>query len=245
MAELHTIKAQLYDNALTENPNDFIARVTSESSLGVADICHTAVKRGGADIAAPAMEHAVNLWLKEMAYRLCDGFAVNVGWFNVSAGIKGVFDSPNEKFNPDKHTVMFELHQGSLLRKELGNVQVEITGVAEASFSIAQVVDVKTGSVNDLLTPNRNLRISGTRLKIAGESDENGIYFINQETQARTKVDKTDIVTNNPSELIVVIPGELATGAYRLEVKTQFGGNSKQLLKESRTAFLDKVLSVG
>jgi hypothetical protein len=32
MAELHTIKAQLYDNALTENPNDFIARVTSERS---------------------------------------------------------------------------------------------------------------------------------------------------------------------------------------------------------------------
>jgi len=72
MAELHTIKAQLYDNALTENPNDFIAKAVSEKSLGVADICQSAVKRGGADISAAAMEHAVNLWLKEMAYRLCD-----------------------------------------------------------------------------------------------------------------------------------------------------------------------------
>jgi hypothetical protein len=79
LAELHTIKAHLYDNALTENPNDFIARAASEKSLTVADICQTAVKRGGADISAASMEHGVNLWLKEMAYRLCDGFAVHTG----------------------------------------------------------------------------------------------------------------------------------------------------------------------
>jgi len=32
MANLHTIKAQLYDNQLTDNPNDFSARVVSERS---------------------------------------------------------------------------------------------------------------------------------------------------------------------------------------------------------------------
>jgi hypothetical protein len=32
MAVLHSIKAQLYDNVLTENPNGFIARVASEES---------------------------------------------------------------------------------------------------------------------------------------------------------------------------------------------------------------------
>jgi hypothetical protein len=61
MAEFHKIKAQLYDNLLTENPNDFSAGVTSESSLSVADVCKTAITRGGADITAAAMEHAVNM----------------------------------------------------------------------------------------------------------------------------------------------------------------------------------------
>ncbi|MDR3329294.1 MAG: hypothetical protein LBS63_04205, partial [Prevotellaceae bacterium] len=71
MATLHTIKAHLYENALTADPNDYVARVCSERSLGVKDICESAVARGGADVSSAAMEHAVSLFLKEMGYRLC------------------------------------------------------------------------------------------------------------------------------------------------------------------------------
>jgi hypothetical protein len=48
MSTLHTIKCYLYDNVLTEDPNDFIARVASERSLNVKDVCSAAVTRGGA-----------------------------------------------------------------------------------------------------------------------------------------------------------------------------------------------------
>jgi hypothetical protein len=242
MAVLHSIKAQLYDNVLTENPNDFIARVASEKSLGIKDICLAATTRGGSDISAAAMEHAVNLWLKEMAYSLCDGFSVNAGWFTAQANIKGVFLSPAEKFSPEKHSVSFDFNQGSLLRKELGSVEVNILGVADASLFIAQVTDVKTGSVNDLLTPNRNLRISGGRIKIEGDNEQNGVFFVNQGTSERVKVDSTDIVNNNPSELLVVIPA-LAAGEYKIEIITQFSGGGK-VLKEPRNATLEKILAV-
>ncbi|MDR0667476.1 MAG: hypothetical protein LBF90_02520, partial [Prevotellaceae bacterium] len=158
---LHRIKAYLYENLLTkENPHDYMARVVSERSLSVQDICITATTRGNADISAAAMEHAVNLFLKEMGYQLCDGFAVNTGWFTAAVHIRGVFDAPDEAYDPDKHTLLFELHQGSLLRKELQSVDVQIQGVAPVVFGISRVIDVKTGSVNDLLTPNRNLRIA-------------------------------------------------------------------------------------
>jgi hypothetical protein len=241
MATLHKIKAHLYDNALTENPNDYVARVNAERSLSVKDICESAAERGGADIAAATMEHAVNLWLKEMGYQLCDGYSVNTGWFTASTHIKGVFDSPNETFNAEKHTVLFEFQQGMLLRKELENITVDILGVAETGAAIAQVQDVKTGSVNDLLTPNRNLKISGHKIKIAGDNADNGIYFVNQGTQQRAKVDASDVVINNPSELIVVIPA-LAAGTYKLEVITQF--TNSVFLKEPRTAVFDKTLTV-
>ncbi|GHT65706.1 hypothetical protein FACS189452_00300 [Bacteroidia bacterium] len=39
MATLHTIKAHLYNNALTEDPNDYVARVSAERSLSIKDIC--------------------------------------------------------------------------------------------------------------------------------------------------------------------------------------------------------------
>jgi hypothetical protein len=242
MSTLHKIKAYLYDNALTEDPNDFIARVASERTLNIADIAQLAATRGGADISAPAMEHAARLLFKEMAYSLCDGFSINAdGWFNASPCIRGVFNSPDEQFDPAKHTISFEFHQGALLRKELEQVEVEIFGEADPSFYIARVTDMKTGSVNDILTPGRNLRISGSKLKISGNNPSNGVYFMRQDTQEYIAVDSSDIVVNKPSELLIVIP-QLAAGTYRVNVITQHGGTTQ--LKEPRNFLFDKLLTV-
>jgi sulfate transport system permease protein len=65
------------------------------------------------------MEHAVELFHKEMAYRLCDGFLVNTGWYNASTHVKGVFTSPAEGFDGARHTVAVEFCQGAELRREL------------------------------------------------------------------------------------------------------------------------------
>lgn len=238
---MHRIKAILFLNWLTEDPNDYAARVVTERSLNVSDICNAAVGRGGAPTTAEAMEHNVNLFLKEMAYQLCDGYAVNTGYFTAGTLIKGVFNSPTETFDPAKHSIIFQFNQGEILRRELANVEVEITGVGDSSITVAQVVDVKTGSVNDLLTPNRNLKIKGYKLKLAGDNAAVGVFFVNQTTGERTKVAADEIVTNNPSELVIITPA-LATGTYTLEVVSQYGGNV--LLKEPRTASFDKTLTV-
>jgi hypothetical protein len=238
---MHTIKARLYENLFTPDPDDFSIRTISERTLNVRNICEAAASRGGADVSAPAMEHSVNLFFKEMGYQLCDGFSVNTGWFTAGPQVRGVANNPREQYNKEKHTLLFEFHQGATLRKELENVTVEILGVANTGAVIAQVTDVKSGSINDLLTPGRNLKIAGYKIKIAGSDTTNGIYFVSQATSERVWVDDSNIVTNNPSELIVVIPA-LAAGTYRLEVKTQYAVGS--LLKEPRTTTFDKMLTV-
>lgn len=243
MPILHKIKAYLYDNMLTkDNPNDYIARVISERSLNVKQICEAAVTRGGADVSAPAMEHAVELFLKEMAYQLCDGYSVNTGYFTAGTNIRGVFDTASEAYNPEKHSIFFQFSQGQKLRSEIPNIEVSILGIADYTSAILQVTDVKTGSINDLLTPGRNLRIAGNKIKVAGDHPDNGIFFVDTVTQSRVQVEASEIVTNNPSELIIIIPA-LPAGSYRLEIVTQFTyGNL--LLKEPRTGELDKVLTV-
>jgi len=177
-----------------------------------------------------------------LMFQLCNGFTVNTGVFNVRPAIKGVFNKATEQFNPEKHKISFEFNQGLKLRKETANVNVEITGVSKVTFFIDQVTDVESETVNDLLTPNRNLRINGSRIKIEGENDENGVYFINQETNERVKVE-SKMPLNKPSELIVVIPG-LGTGTYKVEIVTQYSGNSSKPLKEPRSTLFDKVLNV-
>ncbi|MDR1170544.1 MAG: DUF4469 domain-containing protein [Prevotellaceae bacterium] len=233
--------AWLHPNMLTPEKDDYIIRPVPERTLNVRQISESAATRGGADISASTMEHAVNCFLPEMGYLLCDGFSINTGWFTAGPYVRGVANSPTEKYDKEKHTLLFEFHQGALLRKELENVTVEILGVADTDAVIAQATDVKSGSVNDLLTPNRNLIIAGYKIKIAGDKDANGIYFVNQDTAERIKVDDSDIVVNNPSELIVVIP-DLTVGTYLLEVTTQYTPST--LLKEPRTAAFDKPLTV-
>jgi hypothetical protein len=244
MAVLHTIKAWLYENLLTEDKNDYSARVSAERSLNVRDICESAVARGGADINSGAMEHAVNLFHKEMAYRLCDGFSVNTGWYNASVHIKGVFTSPQEPFDHEKHHVAVEFHQGAELRKELGMVTAHILGKAESGFSINEVTDKRTGSVNDLLTPGRNAQINGAKLKVEGPDPACGIYFISEADAARTKVDPADIVENQSSHILIIVPA-LPTGSYRLEITTQYTGSGGKSLKAPRTVTFDRLLTVG
>ncbi|MDR1222626.1 MAG: DUF4469 domain-containing protein [Tannerella sp.] len=238
---LHTIKARLYRNLLTPDPDDYLIRANSERTLNVPNICESAVSRGGADIPAPVMEHAVNLFLDEMGYQLCDGFSINTGWFTAGPHVRGVANSPKEQYNSEKHTLLFEFHQGATLRKELENVTVEILGVADVDAVITQVTDMKTASINDLLTPNRNLKITGYKIKIAGDHAANGVWFVNQSTGERIGMDDSDVVINKPSELIIVIP-PLTKGTYLLEVTTQYAISS--LLKEPRTATFDKTLTV-
>ena len=242
MEVLHRIKAYLYENLLTkDNPNDFIARTASERSLNVQQICDAAVSRGGADVSAAAMEHAVALFLKEMAYQLCDGFSVNTGYFTASTQIRGVFDSPVETFNPDKHNILFQFNQGERLRAEIQNIEVEILGLADSASAILQVTDIKSGSIDDLLTPGRNLRIIGNRIRLAGDNPANGIFFVDADTGARKAVEPVDIVMNNPSMLMVVIP-DLVPGKYKLELVTQFTAGTP--LKEPRTIVFEKGLTV-
>lgn len=238
---LHRIKAYLYENLLTDDPNDYAARVSSERSLDVTSICNSAVTRGGSDIPAEAMRHAVELFLKEMAYLLSDGFSVNTGYFTAVPSIKGVFNSPGEHFNPEKHSIVFQFNQGEAMRRELPNIEVQILGIADSSLSISQVTDVKSGTVNDRLTPGFALKISGNKIKIAGEGASVGIIFCNIDTNINTVVDASDIVVNNPSELIVMIPA-LTAGTYQVEIVTKFAGGS--LLRDTRTTRFEKPLVV-
>ncbi|MGV8090697.1 MAG: DNA-binding domain-containing protein [Mangrovibacterium sp.] len=238
---LHRIKAYLYDNPLIDHPNDYFARISSERSLDVAEICDSAVSRGRAEISPVLMEHAVSLFLKEMAYQLCDGYSVNTGYFTASPHIKGVFTGADETFDPAKHRILFRFKQGENLRKELPSVELEIVGMADAGPGIFQVTDVKTGSVNDLLSPNRSLKIKGRKIRVAGDNEEVGVYFVNQTSGENIRVDPSDLVTNNPSELVIVIP-ELKAGTYKLQITTRY--SKHVLVRQPRTVIFDKVLTV-
>ena len=236
----HTIKVNLYENFLTDNPDDFSAKVISERTLGVREICTMAIKRGGAPSTIDAMELNAMLFLKEMAYQMMDGFAVNTGYFTANAQVRGVFNNRTEAFNPNKHSVLFRFNQGDLLRREIPNIQVQVMGVGETGIIISHVVDSKTGSVNDLLTPGGVLKIRGGKLKITGDHPDVGVYFEDEYSNV-VKVEERDLLLNNPSQLMILIP-VLPAGRFQLVIRNQYSVGA--MLKEPRTAVYDKILTV-
>jgi hypothetical protein len=121
-------------------------------------------------------------------------------------------------------------------------VSVDILGKAESGFFIAELLDLRTRSVNDQLTPGRNAKISGGKLKVEGDDPACGVYFVNEADGTRVKVDSADIVENQNAHLLIIIPA-LAAGTYRLEVSTQYSGGNKPL-KTPRTAAFDRLLTV-
>ena len=102
-----------------------------------------------------------------------------------------------------------------------GLVQVEVP--ASWSALKPEPEDMKSRTVNEVLTPGFNLRVTGTKLRVVGDKPGVGIFFRETATNTATKVDEGDIVVNNPSELMIIIPA-LPAGTYQLEVTTRSQG---------------------
>ncbi|MDR2537782.1 MAG: DUF4469 domain-containing protein, partial [Treponema sp.] len=100
---------------------------------------------------------------------------------------------------------------------------------------------LKTGSINGTLTLGRDVKLSGAKLKIAGDNPDVGLFFVPAGGGAEVKVDPSDLVVNNPSELIAVIP-PLSAGIYRVKLVTQYSHG--KLLKTPHTFTFDKDLTV-
>jgi hypothetical protein len=225
-----------------DGERNFIGRITGKQLLSIRDVCEMARNRGGSDIMPSAMEHAVELFLREMVYDMCDGYSVNLKWFLASAGLRGTFASRDELFDQAKHKLMFDFQQGAELRRELENLNAEIVGQADVGPRIHMITDKRTGSVDQLLTPSRNAVIRGRRIKITGSDPSVGIRFHSQDDPSAVyPVAPGDIVSNKPTELMIVTP-DLPPGYYKLEISTQY--IRKKFLKEPRSVMFDTILQV-
>jgi hypothetical protein len=231
----------LEENLLTEAPDDFRAQVVNVTSYSEADI-EKEILGSGAGLTESDVKSVLTAYNKAVYKIVANGGAVHTELFNAFPSIPGVFNSATDTFDAHRHKVKINLHAGVSIQKAVAEVRTHkvTTGIVPAL--ILAVTDVKTGSVSHLLTPNRPLRINGSKLKIAGDNTAVGVYFVEQGTGQSYKVDPSDVVTNNPSELLVIIPG-LAAGTYKVQVTTQFTSGAT-LLNDPRTIIFDKVLTV-
>nr|WP_319397274.1 DNA-binding domain-containing protein [uncultured Carboxylicivirga sp.] len=233
------IKLWLYDNPLTENPNDYSAKVSSAGSLNLDDVVDGIIANRS-EYQPETIRSIGTLIFNEIGDKLKDGYNINTPLFSASLAVSGVFNSKTASFSGSNHKLKINLRTHGAFLAELQKLEVEVLGVADVGGVIGKVIDSQTAEEDSTITPNDVIQIEGTKIKVEGEADTVGAFLVNQTNSVRVKMDR--IVSNNPSELLVLLPA-LDTGDYQLQIVTQHSGGGV-LLQAPRTIIFDHLLTV-
>jgi hypothetical protein len=239
---LHRIRVKLYPNYLPKVEGEYIARTDNEASLTIEEVCAALKNRGGFTGSYDDLAEHVRRFFDEAAYQLCDGFAVNAGYFSVHPNVGGTFDKATEGHDTGKHPVTFRFRTRAPLRALAEHIVVEVEGLADPSGYIDEFIDITAEAVNETLTPGGMFNISGHKIKVEGDKADIGVYFVSAADPARRVKVEGHLAENTASRLIGIIPA-LSAGAWHLEIVTQFSSGSN-LLKEPRTIAFGPALTV-
>jgi hypothetical protein len=244
MGELHRIRVHLYENYLpkAKAKGKYFARTNHEAMLDIEQVCASLKDRGGSVSQYDALVFDVKQFFNELIYQICDGFAVNCGYFSIHPNIGGTFDSPNETYDPKKNPIDIRYRTRKALKEALKHVTVEIVGLANVDAYVDEFLDVQSDTVDETLTPSYDFIISGEKIKIAGDDPSVGIYFVDANNPNVTVKVDDKLTENGATKLIGRIPA-LTAGGYKVRIVTQYTSGGA-LLKASRTVDYDHVLTV-
>jgi hypothetical protein len=241
MAKIFKIFVELYDLLITARKDDRSGRVVSTGSLKADDLIAIAVTRRS-DINAATMKASYDI-LREVALEeVCNGKHVEFGLSYNSLGVEGVFIGDHPAWDREKNRLVFVSTAAADVRQALKSIEVEVLGMASSGLFINTLTDVVSGEVNTRITPGGGVKLTGSKIKVAGDAEGVGIRLTEITTEEVVHIPTTSIPENEPSKIIFIVPPDLPAGDYRLSVTTQFLPNAT-LLKEPRTYVFDYVLT--
>ena len=223
--------ADLYDNALTEKEGDCVARPRINGTLHNADIARRIVEKR-TEYRAETIENILRMADDEKSLAIASGMSVVDGVGQYIVQIKGVFAKATDPFDAEKHSLTVAYTSGKTLRKRLLETEVVTNGAATVGPVIGGLTDSSTGKDDGTFTPGMPIVVGGSNIKISGTNEANGFYFV-PAAEGSTPVKAKVIVHNNPSQLTVMVPADLAAGDYYISITTQYGRTAN--VKEPRT----------
>jgi hypothetical protein len=97
----------------------------------------TALKdRGGFGGNLDELIDHVKQFFDEVAYQLCDGFAVNMGYYSIHPTIGGTFNSTKDIHDPKKNPVRFGVRTHRALRELIRYIDIEASTADTTAFIV-------------------------------------------------------------------------------------------------------------
>lgn len=132
------------------------------------------------------------------------------------------------------------------LKDAVQNIEIASAEYITPSGVISSVTDVSSGKSDGKLTAGGSVLLEGSSLKVGGE--KSGIWFapILEGTDSLSgesdwKKVESALVFNLPSKLLFVLPQSLASGKYKIVVRTRFAGKTGYERKYLVEAFSETV----
>lgn len=239
------IRINAYKNHFDKSGCSSFGRVQSPTKrITVANLAALIADRHSG--VEPGMISFVARLLHEETMRqLHEGKSVEaLGLGTVYVGTKGSIKGENPSLmNAPKFVIKFKASKGATLN--LKDIKAgSITPISSLPI-INLIEDMKTKKINTELKKGTVAKITGKRLRIEGIDSNIGIFFC-KDDGSLVKVDKNDILRNDPSCLEFVLPNSLVVGTvYSIKIRNQAKiktGFSKTL-REGESDFTIKVVS--
>ena len=236
----YRIDAFLQDNSLTTDNTEDVYAVPASKEPADEERILAEMKAEDTGLRRETLLHVFELEKRVIKRLLLSGHAVNTGLYHASVAFRGLVK--NSQWNPDENQIVVNFNPGADLREAIRQTQVNILGAKPAGISVTGVQDVATKADNASATAGRAFTLTGKNIRIAGQDPAVGLTLI-AEDGTETAVTDDLWVINKPSTVTFIIPAGLEAGTYTLRLTTQFGGNSKFLLKTPRT--IEQTLYIG
>ena len=247
MAEDIILNADLYDNTLTGDPNDYVARPRNTGTVYNADIAsRMASKYPGYE--AGSLTQTLDLADQEKMLAVAEGKNQVDKTGSRQLTIAGPFKGADAQFDSSLNSMGVMYTMSDQFRELLKTrVKVRVHGIAQTGPIVNYVIDAVTENSSKekvieslTITSGGALTIVGSNLTIQGEDDSIGVFFA-PKTGEPKKV--SVLIHNKPSKLIVQMPA-LADGTYTLRITTQFTRSGKNV-KAARSYDYPVPLKVG
>lgn len=225
------LKGWIAPNSVTKDPNDKILILDPAGHVGLEEICKE-MREEDTGLRPETLTHVVTLYERIVARFLMNGYYVNTGLFYAVPRFSGIIEGG--RWDPAKNNIYVSFLQDKILREEIAKTDVVIQGEKNDVMYILETEDKKTGLKDGSMSPGRNLVVRGAYIKVVGDDLSVGISFRNKADDTIVKVTEDMFATNNPSELIFLVPTELSNGEYELTVTTQYTKNTGVYLKVPR-----------
>ena len=210
-----SLQYALYPNYLTTDPNDYMAIVQDQESHEIEDIIDIMISRGSTVTKAEALS-VIEEYEAAIEQVLADGESVNTSIMRVTGSIPGVFNELTDRFDEARHYVRLNMNPGPRVKRAAGNIEVEKIEADRPEPALKLFEDIASNTTNETLTPGGVAKITGSLLKVDPEAADQGLFFIASDGTA-TRSDT--YIRNKPANLIAMVPDNLPSGEYSVEVR--------------------------